>query len=74
MLSKKMIQDLFTKILLISQPASQIPQATKNDLIFQQFSCPPIIPGDKEDEGMWFVVNKKMDAVFGVDNCKKNLR
>ena len=69
-----MIQDLFTKTLSISQPAPQIPQATKNDLIFQQFSCPPIIPGNKEDERMWFVVNKKMDAVFGADNCKKNLR
>ncbi|POW10326.1 hypothetical protein PSTT_06119 [Puccinia striiformis] len=40
----------------------------------QRFSCPPIIPQDEEEEGMFYVVNKSMDSLFGVKNCKENLR
>ncbi|KAA1084343.1 hypothetical protein PGT21_025026 [Puccinia graminis f. sp. tritici] len=68
------VQDLFEKIFSISQSPSQIPQATKDDLIFQRFSCPPILAEDEEDEGMWYVVNSKMDSLFGIENCKENLK
>ncbi|KAA1095830.1 tigger transposable element derived 3 [Puccinia graminis f. sp. tritici] len=74
MKANNQVQDLFAKILVISQSDSQIPPATRNDLVFQRFSCPPIIPEDDEDEGMWFVVNKSLDSLFGVENCKDNLR
>jgi hypothetical protein len=43
-------------------------------LIFQQFSCPAVVPPDEEDEGMWYVVNENMDSLFGVENCKKNVK
>jgi hypothetical protein len=58
----------------ISRSTSQIPQATQHDLIFQRFSCPPIVPADEKDEGMWYVVNKNMDSLFGVENCKENIK
>jgi hypothetical protein len=69
-----MVQDLLDKILSISQSPSKIPEATQEDLIFQRFNCPPIVPEDEEDKGIWYVVNKSMDAVFGVENCKQNLQ
>jgi hypothetical protein len=47
---------------------------TQQDLIFRRFNCPPVVHEDEEDKGIWYVVNKSMDAVFGVDNCQKNLR
>ncbi|KNE89028.1 hypothetical protein PSTG_17517, partial [Puccinia striiformis f. sp. tritici PST-78] len=68
------VAELFAKILAISQSRSGIPLATRDDLIFQKFSCPPFIPQDEENEGMWYVVNKLMDSLFGVENCKENLR
>jgi hypothetical protein len=68
------VQDYFSKILNISRSASKIPQATQNDPIFQQFSCPPTVQPDEEDEGMWYVVNKSLDSLFGAENCQKNLR
>lgn len=68
------IEQLFSKILTVSQSAYQIPQATRNDQIYLQFNSPPTISDDEEDEGMWLVVNKKMDSLFGVENCKQNLR
>ncbi|KAH9441407.1 hypothetical protein Pst134EB_030073 [Puccinia striiformis f. sp. tritici] len=68
------VTELLAKILAISQSSSGIPQATRDDRIFRQFSCPPIIPQDDEDKGMWYIVNKAMDSLFGVENCKQNLR
>jgi hypothetical protein len=53
----------------------QVPQATQDNLIFQRFSCPPIVPADEEDEGVWYVVNKNMDSLsFGVENRKENIK
>ena len=72
--SNNSIDQLFSKILTVSQTAYQIPQATTNDPIYLHFNSPLTIPDDEEDEGMWFVVNKKMDSLFGVENCKRNLR
>ncbi|KAA1107762.1 hypothetical protein PGTUg99_014519 [Puccinia graminis f. sp. tritici] len=68
------VEDFFSKILSISKSASRIPEATRNNLIYQRFSYPPIIAEDEEDEGMWYVVNQAMDSLFGVNNCKENLR
>ncbi|KAH9471952.1 hypothetical protein Pst134EA_002581 [Puccinia striiformis f. sp. tritici] len=68
------VTDLFAKILAISHSSSAIPQATQNDLIFQRFSCPAVLDPDEEEDGMWYVVNKAMDSLFGIDNCKENLR
>ncbi|KNF01369.1 hypothetical protein PSTG_05469 [Puccinia striiformis f. sp. tritici PST-78] len=42
----------FSQILAISYSCPKIPQGTQDDLIFQRFSCPPIIPEDEEDEGI----------------------
>ena len=72
--SDNTIHQLFSKILTVSQTAFPIPQATRDDPIYLQFSSPPTVSEDEEDEGMWFVVNKKMDSLFGVENCKQNLR
>ena len=66
------IEQLFSKILRVSQSASQIRQGTQFHPIYLQFSDPPTISDDEEDEGIWFVVNKKMDSLFGVENCQKN--
>ncbi|PLW42688.1 hypothetical protein PCASD_08506 [Puccinia coronata f. sp. avenae] len=66
-------EEMFSKILMLSQ-SSSAPQATMNDLIFQRFSNPPVVPEDEEDEGIWYVVNKSMDSLFGTDNCKENIR
>jgi hypothetical protein len=74
MSSKSTVDDLLEKILLISQSPSQIPHATQHDLIYQQFSCPPIVSADEEDEGIWYVVNKNMDSLFGAENYKKNIK
>jgi hypothetical protein len=73
-MSANTVQQLFSDILSISKSTSTIPQATKNDLIFQRFCNPPMIDEDEEDEGMWYVVNKAMDSLFGVKNCQENLR
>ncbi|POW17390.1 hypothetical protein PSTT_00544 [Puccinia striiformis] len=68
------VTKLFADILAISHSGSAIPQATQDDLIFQRFSCPAILDQDEEEDGMWYVVNKAMDSLFGIDNCKENLR
>ncbi|KNF03736.1 hypothetical protein PSTG_03258 [Puccinia striiformis f. sp. tritici PST-78] len=67
------VTNLSAKILAISHSSSAIPQATQNDLIFQRFSCPAVLDQDEEEDGMWYVVNKAMDSLFGIDNCKENL-
>ncbi|KNF00910.1 hypothetical protein PSTG_05802 [Puccinia striiformis f. sp. tritici PST-78] len=67
------VTKLFADILAISHSGSAIPQATQDDLIFQQLSCPAILDQDEEEDGMWYVVNKVMDSLFGIDNCEENL-
>ncbi|KAH9453406.1 hypothetical protein Pst134EA_024282 [Puccinia striiformis f. sp. tritici] len=62
------VTKLFADILAISHSGSAIPQATQDNLIFQRFSCPAILDQDKEEDGMWYVVNKAMDSLFGIDN------
>ena len=54
------IEQLFSKILTVSQSAYQIPQATRNDQIYLQFNSPPTISDDEEDEGMWLVNNLEL--------------
>jgi hypothetical protein len=73
MTSNNLVPDLFDKILSISLSDSQIPEATRDDPIYQHFSSPPILSEDDKDEGMWYIINKSMDAVFGVNKCEENL-
>jgi hypothetical protein len=74
MSAKNNVQQLLSNILIISQSNLKIPEATRDDPIFQRFGCPPILAEDEEDEGMWYVVNRAMDSLFGVENCKENIR
>lgn len=66
-------EELSADIVHLSQNCPFVPVATLNDPIYSGFQSNPQLT-DEDEEGMWPLVNGKMDTVFGVEVIEKNLR
>lgn len=71
----KKIDDLVASTMILSQncPAGSIRAATQNDKIFQTFCEPPMLSISDAEEGIGWLINSKMDAIFGVDKIDTEL-
>ncbi|KAH9810732.1 hypothetical protein DFH28DRAFT_854688, partial [Melampsora americana] len=66
-------QQLKSDLLHLSENCNFLRPATTEDITYHRFSDPPRLDPSDIDDGMYFSVNRTMDAVFGADVIKENL-
>lgn len=67
-------EEISVDLIHLSQNCPFVPAATSQDAIYNAFEGSPQVPPDLADEGMWSVVNNKMDSYFGDDVIETHLR
>lgn len=66
-------QELKSDILYLSENCDFIRPATTEDITYRSFSNPPQLDHWDIDDGMYFSVNRTLDAVLGADVIEKHL-
>ncbi|EGG02836.1 uncharacterized protein MELLADRAFT_109853 [Melampsora larici-populina 98AG31] len=66
-------EQMKSEILHLSKTCEQIRPATTDDVIYRSFINAPKLDPNDIDEGMYWSVNKTMDAVFGADVVNKHV-
>lgn len=67
-------EEISVEIQHLSENCPFIPAATLDDCIYTSFNASPHLTSDEDQNGMWQVVNNKMDSILGVDVMETNLR
>lgn len=68
------LDQVIEEVILLTENSPFIPPAATSDEIYKKFSDAPHLPPEYEEEGMWYVANCKLDAVFGVQEGSINIR
>lgn len=58
---------------LVRHCPQEVPIATRTNKIFEVFSGVPCVSPGYEEEGIWYDVDSKLNACFGIDNYKHNI-
>ncbi|KAH9807708.1 hypothetical protein DFH28DRAFT_1114281 [Melampsora americana] len=67
------VNKLIGKIMRLTQACLSLPVATKDDKLYMVYCDAPWMSPEDKDEGMWFTVDSKITATFGIDVIKHNL-
>ncbi|KAH9821553.1 hypothetical protein DFH28DRAFT_949812, partial [Melampsora americana] len=57
----------------LTQACLSLPVATKDDKLYMVYCDAPWMSPEDRDEGMWFTVDFKITATFGINVIKHNL-
>lgn len=67
------VAKLMAKVMRLTQGCPHLPVATKNDKLYMVYYDPPFMESGDENDGIWFTVDSKLTATFGIDVIKNNL-